>query len=162
MMVSETAAFAGGQASYLQQIENQLSPAGNFPLIKGVMYFDAPGKDGQNTYPMNPSGWQKFQNLSASPMFLPSRVASTVATKASPASSMVGYHVQLNAQVSHTDFGGSVSFLANGTPLPGCQPISVGPKSACTTTTTPYQWGTTRLRRFTAVTPRLPVPRRPP
>ncbi len=65
MMISETAAFAGGQASYLQQIEDAVSQAGDFPLIKAVMYFDAPGNDGNNTYPLDSAGWQLFQGLSA-------------------------------------------------------------------------------------------------
>ena len=33
--------------SYLQQVEGQLAPGGEFPLVKAVMYFDAPGNDGR-------------------------------------------------------------------------------------------------------------------
>ena len=138
MMISETGAFAGGQASYFQQMKTQLSPTGDFPLIKAVMYFDAPGQDGRYTYPLDPSGLEMFESLSASPMFQPSRLASTVAASASPASSMVGHRVVVDAQVSNTDFGGSTSFFANGAPLPGCQSVPLAAvSSSCTTTSLP-------------------------
>ena len=137
MMVSETAAFSGGQASYLQQIDTQLSPGGAFPLIKAVMYFDAPGNSGSYTYPLDPSGLEEFAGLSASPKFQPARASSSVVVTASPTSSRAGQLVVLNAQVSNTDFGGSTTFSVNGVPLPGCQSLSVGVTSTCTTAALP-------------------------
>jgi len=137
MMVSETAAFAGGQASYLQQVEEAVSQSGAFPLIKAVMYFDAPGNDGNNTYPLDAAGWQSFQGLSANAMFQPARSTSAIAATASPASTVVGHRVRLNAQVSNSDFGGSVSFEANGGPLAGCQSIPLAAVTSCSTTLLP-------------------------
>ena len=137
MMVSETAAFSGGQAGYLQQIEKQLSPGGAFPLIEAVMYFDAPGNGGSYTYPLDPSGFEEFAGLSASPMFQPARSESSVAATVSPTSPRAGQRVVLNAQVSNTDFGGSTSFFVNGTVLPGCQSLPVGTTSSCMTTGLP-------------------------
>ncbi len=137
MMISETAAFSGGQSSYLQQIESQLSPSGAFPLIKAVMYFDAPGNDGVYTYPLDSSGLDEFAGLSEDPMFQPARSASSVEATASPTSSKAGQYVVLGAQVSNADFGGSTSFFVNGTPLPGCQFLPAGATSSCTTTGLP-------------------------
>ena len=137
MMVSETAAFAGGQATYLQQVEDAVSQSGAFPLIKAVMYFDAPGNDGNNTYPLDAAGWQSFQGLSASAMFQPARLTSAIAATASPASTVVGHRVRLNAEVSNSDFGGSVSFEANGAPLAGCQSIPLAAVTSCSTTLLP-------------------------
>ena len=137
MMISETGSFAGGQASYFQQMKDQLSPTGDFPLIKAVLYFDAPGQGGLYTYPLDQSGLGEFESLSASPMFQPSRSASTVAVDASPASSMVGHRVVLDAQLSNTDFGGSTTFFVNGTPLPGCESLPATAVSWCNTTSLP-------------------------
>ena len=137
LMISETGSFAGGQTSYFRQLEDQLSPTGDFPLIKAVLYFDAPGQGGRFTYPLDQSGMGEFQSLSASPMFQPSRLVSTVAASASPASSMLGHRVVLDAQVSNTDFGGSTSFFANGTPVPGCQSLPIAAGSSCRTTSLP-------------------------
>jgi beta-mannanase len=137
MMISETGAFAGGQASYFQQMKDQLSPTGDFPLIKAVLYFDAPGQGGLYTYPLDQSGLGEFESLSASPMFQPSRSASSVAVNASPASSMVGHRVVLDAQLSNTDFGGSTTFFVNGTPLAGCQSLPATAVSWCNTTSLP-------------------------
>ena len=137
MMISETGSFAGGQVSYFQQMEKQLSSTGDFPLIKAVLYFDAPGQGGRFTYPLDSSGLAAFQTLSASPMFQPSRLASTVAASASPPSSIVGHRVVLDAQVSNTDFGGSTSFFVNGSPVPGCQSLPSAAGSSCHTTSLP-------------------------
>ena len=137
MMISETGSLAGGQADYFQQIEDQVSSAGNFPLIKAVLYFDAPGQGGRFTWPLDSSGWREFQSLSASPIFQPSRVPSSVTASASPASSSIGHNVVLNAQLSTTDFGGSMSFYANGAPVAGCQSLSVAAGTSCHTKSLP-------------------------
>ena len=137
LMISETGSMAGGQASYFQQIEDEVSSTGNFPLIKAVLYFDAPGQGGKYTWPLDSSGWQKFQSLSASPLFQPARLASTVAASASPASSTIGHDVVLDAQLSTTDLGGSMSFYANGVPVAGCQSRSVAVGTSCHTKSLP-------------------------
>jgi beta-mannanase len=137
LMVSETAAFAGGQASYLQQVEDAVSQSGTFPLIKAVLYFDAPGNDGNNTYPLNGAGWQSFQSLSANAMFQPARLTSAVAATVSPVSTVAGNRVRLNAEVSNSDFGGSVSFEVNGAPLAECQSIPLATVTSCSTTLLP-------------------------
>ncbi|MGO8862838.1 MAG: Ig-like domain repeat protein, partial [Acidimicrobiales bacterium] len=137
MMISETATFAGGQSSYLQQVESQLAPGGAFPLVKAIMYFDAPGDEGLYTYPLDSAGMTQFASLAADPLFQPARSASTVAATASPASSSAGQRVVIDAQVSNTDYGGSTSFFVNGAPLTGCQSVPVGSTSSCKTTSLP-------------------------
>ena len=137
MMISETGSLAGGQASYFQQIESQLSSAGEFPLIKAVLYFDAPGQGGRLTYPLDSSGLGAFKSLSANSMFQPSRLASTLAVTASPASARAGHRVVLEAQLSNTDLGGSTSFFVDGLPLPECQSIPNASTSQCSTTRLP-------------------------
>ena len=75
MMISETATFAGGQSSYLQQVESRIGTGGTFPLIKAIMYFDAPGSEGLYTYPLDSAGMQEFgisrQIPSSSPLGRP-------------------------------------------------------------------------------------------
>ena len=162
MMISETAAFAGGQSSYLQQIEDQLSPGGDFPLIKAVMYFDAPGNDGAYTYPLDQSGLGEFASLVRQSR-LP---ACTVGFDCGgdgvyPPLRRLGQRVALNAQVSNTDYGGSTSFFVNGTPLPGCQSLPAG-RRFVVYDDKPAGGKQLRSRRSTAATPRSPGPRRPP
>ncbi len=137
MMISETATFAGGQSSYLQQVESQLAPGGTFPLIKAIMYFDTPGSEGLYTYPLDSAGMQEFADLSADPLFEPARSASTVAATASPTSAPAGQRVVIDAQVSNADYGGTTSFFVNGAPLPGCQSLPVGSTSSCKTRSLP-------------------------
>ena len=137
MMISETGSFAGAQTNYFQQMQDQMSPTGDFPLIKAVLYFDAPGQGGSFTYPLDQSGMGEFQSLAASTTFQPSRLVSTVTASASPPSSMVGRRVILAAQVSNTDFGGSLSFFANGTAVPNCQSLPIAAGSSCYTNSLP-------------------------
>ena len=121
MMVSETAAFAGGQASYLQQVQDAVSQSGAFPLIKAVLYFDAPGDDGNNSYPLNTAGWQSTKAFGQ-------RDVPTGAVDLGRRRHGLsggdgrGARVRLTAAVSNSDFGGSVSFEVNELRWPDVSP----------------------------------------
>jgi hypothetical protein len=127
MMVTETAAFSGSQQSLLSEYESDMS--NGYPLIKGLIYFDAVGNSGK--YPFDAAGLQEFQKLSNNPMFLPFRQSSVSSVSASPTSAMVGQPVQLNANVASSDDGGSLNFFDNGAPVAGCQSVPLGVTSSC-------------------------------
>ena len=139
MMISETGSFAGGQTSYFQQVQDEMSPSGAFPLIKAVLYFDAPGQGGKFTYPLDPSGLGAFKHLADSATFQPSRMASSVSVSATPVPSSggAGHRLLLESQVSGTDSGGSTSFFVNGTPLAKCQSLPADGVSSCSATNLP-------------------------
>ncbi len=136
MMITETGAYQGGQAQYLQQLAAELPS--EFPLIKGLVYFDAPGRHVANTYPLDSTGMQEFEALSRTPYFQPERQATTTTVSVSPASAQAGQGVELTANILSTDNGGSVSFIVNGEPVAGCDSVPVdGPTPSCTTTELP-------------------------
>ena len=61
MMITETAALSGAQGSYLSDIKQSLD--NGYPMIRGLLYFDAPGKGGTYQYPLDTSGYSAFQSL---------------------------------------------------------------------------------------------------
>jgi beta-mannanase len=130
MMVSETAAEAGQQGAFLNQIADEIPSY--FPLLKGLMYFDAPGNGGQNTYPLGQQGMPEFQKLSQSPLFQPQRSATTLAISPSTTQADIGQPVILSATLSNTDLGGSLSFFSNGAPVARCQNIPIDLTTSCT------------------------------
>jgi beta-mannanase len=135
MIVTETAANSGYQAQYLNSIIPALQT--QFPLIKGVEYFDAPGSGGKYQFPLDAAGLQAFQNLSANHEFQPTRQASSVFVTVSPAAAVVGQRVRLAALIPNTDLSGSVSYQVNGQPLAGCQSLVLDVTTSCSTTELP-------------------------
>jgi beta-mannanase len=136
MMVTETAAIAGAsQAQYLQEIGSDLA-AGQFPLLKGLLYFDAAAHSAAFDYPLSASGLDAFEQLSRSPLFLPPRRATTViAVVASPRNPLVGQEVRLTASLSSTDLGGSLTFYVNhgSAPVVGCSQLAISLNTSCNT-----------------------------
>ena len=53
------------------------NPSTQFPLIRAVSYFDAPGRFQQNAYALDSGGLPAFQSLSKLPYFLPPQQQST-------------------------------------------------------------------------------------
>ena len=130
LMITETATLSGGQAQYLSDIRNTLDTG--YPMIKGVLYFDAPGKAGTYQYPLDKAGYAAFQALAADSRFQPPLESSTTAVTASTDTAMPAQPVTLGASVT-ANYGGSVSFFSNGSPVTGCQQLPVGPGATCTT-----------------------------
>jgi beta-mannanase len=126
LIVTETAAFGDAQPAYLKAIEADLPT--QYPLLKGLIYFDAFGNLGR--YPLTAGGTEGFQALSQSPIFQPQESGSAVTLSVTPTTSMVGRPVQLVAKVA-ADRGGTVSFFANGVPIAGCQALTLSKTSSC-------------------------------
>ncbi len=133
LIVSETGAFAGSQAQYLQEIANDLPI---MPAIKAVAYFDAPAKSGTFPYALDTAGVQAFAALSRMSYFLPERDPSTVSVTASPGRSHHGEQVRLTATIG-ADLGGTVSYSVDGVPIAGCQSLPISISYSCGTTALP-------------------------
>lgn len=133
LMITETAAFSGAQQSYLNQIQAEV--ATEFPLLKGILYFDALGNLAE--YPLDSKGMQSFRSLSWDSFFRPNRSATTTTVEATPSAAVSGQEVTLTANVQATDNGGSVSFYDKGAPVTGCQSIALDVSSTCTATDLP-------------------------
>lgn len=67
LMIAETGALPNDQVAFLQGIQSALP--GQFPAIKAVVYFDAPGPHGQ--WQLVGDGLAAFRTLAADPYFLP-------------------------------------------------------------------------------------------
>jgi Bacterial Ig-like domain (group 3) len=157
MMISETAAESGGpaapmaQAAYLNELAAALSPpsmaaapmaapatnpSAQFPLIRAVSYFDAPGRFQQNAYAFDAEGLSAFQSLSKLPYFLPPQQQSTTSMTISQTPTRTATRVQLTANIN-ADNGGTVSFSDNGSPIAACQNVPLVSGATCTTTSMP-------------------------
>ena len=130
LMITETAALSGAQAQYLSDIRNTLDAG--YPMIRGLLYFDAPGKAGTYQYPLDEAGYSAFQALAGDSRFQPPLESSTTAVTVSTAVARPAQPVTLEASVL-ANYGGSVSFYSNGSPVAGCQQLPVGSGSDCTT-----------------------------
>lgn len=130
LMITETAAFSGAQQSYLNQIQAEV--ATEFPLLKGILYFDAFGNLAE--YPLDSEGMHSFQSLSSDPFFQPNRTATSTTVDTTPSLAVTGQEVTMTAQVQATDDGGSVSFYDKGEPVTGCQSVALDVSSSCTST----------------------------
>ena len=136
------AAGQDSQEMYLGQIEAQLQT--QFPRVKGVVYFDAPGESPGNlhSYQLTTAGMQAFQKLSQDKEFLPVCCAAPVVAVSAPVNpAPVGQDVRITAQVTGPggsaavpfDQGGTLRFLDNGTPIDGCAAVPVKLGSMCDT-----------------------------
>jgi beta-mannanase len=134
MMIAETAALSGAQAQYLSDVKNLLD--NGYPMLRGLLYFDAPGKGGTYQYVLDASGYSEFQALANDRRFQPPVEASTTSLSVSTSSARQAEAVHISAKVV-SDYGGSVSLYSNGTPVVGCQQLSIGAGSGCTTVSLP-------------------------
>jgi beta-mannanase len=134
MMITETAALAGAQGPYLSDVEQSLD--NGYPMIRGLLYFDAPGKGGTYHYPLDSSGYSAFQSLANDRHFQPPQEASATSVTVSTSSAAPAEAVHISAAVV-TDYGGSVSLFSNGSPVTGCQQMPVATNPGCTTISLP-------------------------
>ena len=134
MMITETAALSGAQGSYLSDIQQSLDTG--YPMIRGVLYFDAPGKGGIYHYPLDSSGYSAFQSLANDRHFQPPQEPSATSVTVSTSSAAPTQAVHIGASVV-SDYGGSVSLFSNGKPLTGCQQMPVTSDPGCTTVSLP-------------------------
>ncbi len=134
MMITETAALSGAQSPYLSDVKQSLD--NGYPMIRGVIYFDAPGKGGTYQYPLDPSGYSAFQSLDNDKHFQPPQEPSTTSVAASTSSALPAQAVHISTNVV-SDYGGSVSLFSNGSPVVGCQQLSVATGPSCTTVSLP-------------------------
>ena len=111
-------------------------PSTQFPLIRAVSYFDAPGRFKQNAYALDSGGLPAFQSLSKLPYFLPPQQQSTTSMMVSQTPTRLDTRVQLTANID-ADNGGTVSFSDNGSPIAACQNVSLVAGATCTTTSMP-------------------------
>ncbi len=134
LMITETAALSGAQSPYLSDVQQSLD--NGYPMIRGVLYFDAPGKGGTYHYPLDNSGYSTFQALANDRHFQPPQEpSSTSVTVSTPAASPTEA-VHISAAVA-SDSGGSVSLFSNGSPVTGCQQLAVATDPSCTTVSLP-------------------------
>jgi beta-mannanase len=134
MMITETAALAGAQGPYLSDVQHSLD--NGYPMVRGVLYFDAPGKGGTYHYPLDNSGYAAFQSLANDAHFQPPQETSTTSVTVSTSSAAPAEAVHIGAAVV-TDYGGSVSLFSNGSPITGCQQMPVATNPGCTTISLP-------------------------
>ncbi len=134
MMITETATLSGAQAQYLAEMKGLLDSG--YPMIRGVLYFDAPGKGGTYQYPLDHSGYSAFQALASDARFQPPLEPSATSVSVSTPAARPAQAVQISAKVV-SDYGGSVSLYSNGTPVAGCQQLSVTSGLSCTTVSLP-------------------------
>ena len=130
LMITETAAFSGSQQDYLNEIRADVPT--QFPLLKGIIYFDALGN--LPGYPLDTGGMQAFQSLASDTFFQPNRTPTGTRVEANPDNAVAGQEVTLTANVQATDNGGTVSFYDGGAPVNGCQSIALDVSSSCTST----------------------------
>jgi beta-mannanase len=134
MMITETAALSGAQGPYLSDVQQSLD--NGYPMVRGVLYFDAPGKGGVYHYPLDGSGYSAFQSLANDRHFQPPQEPSTTSVTVSTPSAAPAEAVHISASVV-SDYGGSVSLYSNGSPLTGCQQMPVATDPGCTTVSLP-------------------------
>ena len=134
MMIAETAALSGAQAQYLSDVKNLLD--NGYPMLRGLLYFDAPGKGGTYQYPLDQSGYSEFQALASDRRFQPPVEPSTTSVSVSTSAAQPAQAVHISAKVV-SDYGGSVSLYSNGSPVVGCQQLPVSASPSCTTVSLP-------------------------
>jgi beta-mannanase len=134
LMITETAALSGAQGGYLSDVKQSLDTG--YPMIRGVLYFDAPGKGGIFQYPLDSSGYSVFASLADDSRFQPPRQPSATSVTVSSTTATPTEAVRISPIVS-SDFGGSVSLFVNGSPIAGCQQMAVATHPECTTVSLP-------------------------
>ena len=136
LMISGTQAATTGSVAYVADMA-KVVPA-RFPLIKALVYQDAPRPPGcaGGSAPAV-SGTAVLAALSRQAYFQPSRAAATVAVTVPTTSVAVGQVVKLEATVTPPGSTGSVAFLLDGRPLAGCEAVAVRSGAACSTSSLP-------------------------
>ncbi len=134
MMITETAALSGAQGPYLSDIQQSLD--NGYPMIRGVLYFDAPGKGGTYHYPLDNSGYAAFQSLASDRHFQPPQEPSTTSVTVSAPSAAPAEAVRVSA-VRRLRLRRLGELVRQRLPLTGCQQMPVATDPGCTTVSLP-------------------------
>ena len=134
MMITETAALSGAQGPYLSDVKQSLD--NGYPMIRGVLYFDAPGKGGTYQLPPGQLGLLGLPVPGRRHALPAPREPSTTSVTVSTSSAAPAQAVHISAAVV-SDYGGSVSLFSNGSPVAGCQQMPVATDPGCTTVSLP-------------------------
>ena len=158
LLVSNTGAAPGSQRQFLTRIGVDLPT--RYPLVKGLVYVDAPHEATQTQSALDADGLAVFTALSAAPYFQPARSPSATAVTADVSHPTPGQPVSLAGTVSAPDGGGALTYLADGAVIAGCSDLPVtGPTAASSRRcpSAPIRWSPP-----TAGTPRSRPRCRPP
>ena len=131
MVVTSTGADAGSQAAYLGQIRSDLPI--RFPLIKALVYFDAPNMVTGDQYQLDPAGSATLRHLTTSPYFNPVRAPTGTSLASSQSAVQQGSTVTLTASVDAKDNSGSITFSDNGSIMGGCVFVPIRSNVNCQT-----------------------------
>ena len=135
LLISNTGTTPGAQGPFLAQLSTELP--GSFPLIRGVVYDDAPDIATGAQLSLDPNGLAGFRTLSRTAYFQPVRSASSTSIRTTATQAAPGQPVTTTVSVNAPDLGGSVTFLVNGAAVIGCSYLPVTVTTGCTTSTLP-------------------------
>ncbi len=130
LLISNTGTTPGNQAQFLTALSSALPTA--FPLIKGVVYTDAPQVVTQTQLALDTAGTTALRTLSRTPYFQPARALSSTSIRTPAAQATPGQQVAISLSVNAPDLGGAVTFLVNGNPVSGCAYLPVSVTTGCT------------------------------
>ena len=111
LLISNTGTTPGTQAQLLAGSSSTLP---QYPLIKGVVYVDAPSVVTPTQLALDPAGLAAFRALSRVPSFQPERSPSSMAIRTSVTQVAQGTPVAIAGTVNAPDLGGAITYLVNG------------------------------------------------
>ncbi len=135
LLVSNTGVAPGSQRQFLRQVAADLPT--RFPLIKGLVYFDAPREADQTQLALDADGLAALEALSRDSYFQPARSPSTTTITAAVTHVTEGQPVAITGSVDVPDHGGNVTYLSNGSALAGCSDLPASGSVGCDTSALP-------------------------
>ena len=135
LLISNTGTTPGSQGQFLTELSSDLPT--EYPLIKGVVYVDAPEEVTQTQLAFDPNGLAAFRSLSRSPSFEPARSPSSTSIGTTGTQVGRGQLVSITGSVSAPDGGGAVTYLVNGSAVTGCAYLPITVTAGCNTSTLP-------------------------
>ena len=135
LLISNTGVAPGSQGQFLRQVAADLPT--RYPLIKALVYFDAPQEAAQTQLALDGDGQAAFRALSERPYFQPTRSPSATTVTAPVTHVTEGQPVSITGSVDVPDHGGSVTYLSNGSALAGCSDLPVTRSVDCDTSALP-------------------------
>ena len=114
LLISNTGTTPGSQGQFLSELSSELPT--QYPLIKGVVYVDAPQAVAQTQLAFDPNGLAAFRSLSRTPYFQPARSPSSTSIRTTGAQVARGQQVSITGSVSAPDLGGAITYFVNGSP----------------------------------------------
>ena len=135
LLISNTGVPSGSQGQFLTQVTTDLST--RYPLIKALVYFDAPYGPAPTPLALDTEGQAAFRALSENPYFQPTRSPSATSVTSTLTRVTQGQPVSIAGAVDVPDIGGSITYLSDGSPLTGCSDLPVTSSVECETTALP-------------------------